>query len=219
MNSFQDNLIQEFRKGWKLIVILMIVAGAALVGEKMFLGETITQSGLYYVEKVVNIKCMGPHTDFLGGTGDSLGAFSMLTSFMDESKESYDYTKFHAGWDTLKFEPKAIWLKKHLTVGGTQGLYVFAFTVLAEDPKDDEYLKQYGRKYLEAYIDYTRQKLEAAGLPVEYRVVSEMESVPEKTVISGKRMALKYAVIGVVLGALLGGLILTVRAVRKQNHV
>ena len=227
MSEFQTSIQHELSRRWWVIVLCAVLVAGALGAEKTFFGDSITKSGLYYVEQSVIVTYPDGEATFVhpSNSGSSMPggskfftSFSMYDAFLQEMGDRYDFDKLEAGWNTMSREQRLMWMQKHLLVGGEGNAEIFTLYLPSSVRKDDAYLNEHGRAILEDYIAFTKGRLESAGLHPVYTKTTDLEAPAEAVQVSKKRTLVKYGAVGAFLGALFGAFVLLVNAMRNSRH-
>lgn len=206
-------VLQTWRKNIKWIILVAFFVGLALSVEKIFFTDTITKSDRFYVEQEVSIKYVNPTE--IGNIIDYqnlFSSFTVLNRFLEETKDDYDYSKWDADFPGMMKEKQLEWLKKHLlitNVGNTACVY--SFNLPANTRKNDQYVEEYGQKFLKQYIEFTQRELNQMGMSSSYQLRENFTLQPTVITVNNKVRALKYGVAGFILGALLAMLVLGIR--------
>ena len=115
-------------------------------------------------------------------------------------------------------EEKSKWLQKHiLTRDVSPGIFLAATYVSPNEWKDADYARENGRKILESYIRFNEKQLQRFDPSVTFELQEPVELLPQEVAVARKPLLGKYAIVGFVLGALVGIFIVFVLAVRKRH--
>lgn len=209
--------LTELRNRWKLVLLIAILAAAALTGEKMLAKEPVAKSTTLYVEQQVFIRQAGAQPAAVH-YGEMFNSYGTLIAFIHQSEQVFDYTKFQPGWNGMDDEEKSKWLQKHiLTRDVSPGIFLAATYVGPNEWKDADYARENGRKILESYIRFNEKQLQRFDPSVTFELQEPVELLPQEVAVARKPLLGKYAIVGFVLGALVGIFIVFVLAVRKRH--
>lgn len=207
----------ELRKRWPVIILLAILAAAALIAEKALTKEPVIKSTSLYVEQTVRIQYAGqvPVTSAYDRVYASYGS---LGRFVQACGQDFDFSKLQPGWDGMTDEQKVRWMKKHFYIQDATSTSVnFALYISEEDWKDPFYASEHGPELLRAYIRYTERSMQELGEDVTFQLGESYAILPQPVQVSRRSLLVKYGIIGGVLGALAGLLIVLVLAVRNRH--
>ena len=217
----QELLLGELKKKYWLVLICMALLSLALIVEKMYLSEVVYTPTSSYVQKTVlmSYKDM-PAAGEIINCKNALSSNGMYLEFINSSSDKYEYAKIVRGWQDLPADKKVIWFQKHLTINNiANDLCIYAFHIPAEEVVDAVYVKENADRFLTDYIDFSQRE---AGIYLHtdgYSIEASSEMLSEQKVVSSSKRILKYAVIGMVLGAMVGMLLVFGTALRKREHV
>ena len=125
--------------------------------------------------------------------------------------------KLNPKWIDLAQSQKFKWLTGHFRVNWIgPGIYELIFQMKKDEAKDAEYIKTNHEKLIEEYENYFR---EAAGMvtnDTSLTTVKNFELVDEVGMPTAQQIEKKYTVIGFVLGALIGVVIVMGWDARKR---
>lgn len=219
--SYQCVFIRELKRKWWIIAIFVIVLGITVGVEKTYFGNQIIQSSAFHTEKMVQVGYDKGYSN--AGTEFNysafLGSYSEMNKFLDVTSSIYDYKKFDANWGQYDLRDKIEWLKRHIFIININGGVVqYGFFLRPEEPKDTQYIKEYGEALLDTYITFSEERMKAI-LPIEkYTVVNKFTIFPESHSVTPKKSLLKYGFAGGVLGFIIGCFIIAILAMGKYRN-
>ena len=166
--------------------------------------KAVAKSTTLYVEQQVFIRQDGAQPAAVH-YGEMFNSYGTLIAFIHQSEQVFDYTKFQPGWNGMDDEEKSKWLQKHiLTRDVSPGIFLAATYVGPNEWKDADYARENGRKILESYIRFNEKQLQRFDPSVTFELQEPVELLPQEVAVARKPLLGKYAIVGFVLGALVG---------------
>lgn len=210
-------VLAVWKKNLKWILLAGLLVGAALALEKTLYTDTVVKSDRFYVEQEISVTYAHPET--VGDIKDYqtlFHSFVVLSRFMEETKNDFDYSQWDEAFPTMTKEKQLEWMQNHLSVTnmGNRSC-VYSFNLPANIRKNDSYVEEYGKEFLNRYIAFTQKELQQMGMDSTYQKQESFVLKPEIIQVNNKSRALKYGAAGFVLGALLSMLVLGVKAYGK----
>ena len=182
---------------------------------------TVPQTGdLTYIrvvkfEQIPTETLMGTSTEIR--MNDLVNAWPNLSSLTTRMDDNVEMQKLNPKWIDLAQSQKFKWLTGHFRVNWIgPGIYELIFQMKKDEAKDAEYIKTNHEKLIEEYENYFR---EAAGMvtnDTSLTTVKNFELVDEVGMPTAQQIEKKYTVIGFVLGALIGVVIVMGWDARKR---
>ena len=216
---FINLMVGIWKKNIKWILLGMLVVGLALSVEKVFFTDTIVKSDRFHTEQVVSINFsdsgeIGSISKFEG----ILKSYTILNEFLAETEHVYDYSKFDKNFPDLSQEKKLEWLQNHLWITMGNRICLYGFHLPANTRKTDLYVNEYGNQFLQQYISFTQKKLNQLGLVSSYELGDNFTLEPQVIALDKKTQAIKYGIVGGILGGLLVMMILGIRSYFKEIY-
>lgn len=198
------------KKKWKIIIIMGVIFAVVFCGYKEFKGDYIVQSDDILVGRQIQVTSYPDRQDRI--QFDKLNSSeTLLYDFYINSSQSFDYEKIAPGWNKKSDFQKIEWLKKHIIVKDYgAGNLEFRLYLLKTEPKNLEYMKDNGEKYIDYYMEFLKDR-EILG---NYIVNNKMAVFPQSTVIDKNGILVKYGIIGFTLGCLLAFTIFFIKELR-----
>lgn len=209
MKKFFDALKTEYR----FILAAIIIFAFGLAGEKYLStsGGTLDPGGDIYAERLAIIQYnegIYPHSvedDFFTTSEISMYQFVLQTS------DHIDWSKYNFNWNNMDLINRLKWIYKRVTVERFDpDFYLFKVAVENEDPKDVPYVNETIKDVADEYVKFAADRLEQAGIG-QLKIIDSAEMLAEPRMSSRKRLVLKYFIIGAVLGAIVGTILVAAR--------
>lgn len=191
-------VIDILRKRFSLILIIGIIVSCLFMGVKYFSKSsyTLAPSDDILIGKTLRIDDYKDRYDELH-YDRYLQSPSFLKSFVDATKDRYNYNKIAPGWNKKTISQKIEWLNKHIIVSYYgAGRMEIQLSIKRSDPVDLAYIEENGSQYIDSFIDFANLS-DPFG---DYTVVSSIDYIPQEQVISSNKVIIKYGAIGFVLG-------------------
>lgn len=208
-------------KKWYVIFLCALLGAGGLYFEKSLVVPAVPQTGdLTYIrvvkfEQIPTETLMGTSTEIR--MNDLVNAWSNLSSLTTRMDNHVEMQKLYPKWTDLAQSQKFKWLAGHFRVNWIgPGIYELIFQMKKDEVKDAEYIKTNHEKLIEEYENYFR---EAAGMvtnDTSLTTVKNFELVDEVGMPTAQQIEKKYTVIGFVLGALIGVVIVMGWDARKR---
>ena len=213
-------MLNELKKKYWVVLLCMALFAIALSVEKMCFTEVVYTPTSAYVQKAVSISLKDKNA-----RNESINNAAVLVSplmydeFIRHAQEKYDYSKIVKGWDGLSIDKKVEWWKKHLGVDNvSSGFCMYSFYIPAEEIVDAPYVRENADRFLMDYIEFSQQRLQKYLGTEGYNIEDSIEISSEQQIVSSNKRIAKYAVIGMVLGAMVGILLVFANALRMREH-
>ena len=219
--EFQPYFFSELKKKRCLVFIFIVVIGLLVGIEKTFFSHLIIQSTTFHSEKTIQVKysdvTLIQNRDF--NYKAFFGTYSEMNRFLKQTEGVYDYSKFDANWSRYDLKDKLEWMKKHISLTNVNnGVVQYVFVLKPEEPKDGEYVKEYGEQFLDDYIQFSESRMREV-LPVgQIENVDEITILPYQRELSHQKSFFKFALAGGILGALVGLVIVAISAMGKYKR-
>lgn len=215
--DFYGIFINELKKKALLILILMLIFGVGVGVEKGYFNNQVMQTSTFETEKVVRVTYSNPE---VGGSEFDYKLFSStyaeINQFLNLAETQFDFQKFNANWSHYKAKDKLEWAQKHIFVKNIKnGTIQYEFILKPEDPKDLDYTKAMGEKFLDFYINYNEARLQKILPITDFTEVNQFTLMPEPLPKSKSISTLKYGIVGMILGMLIGILSILIITMRK----
>lgn len=219
--NIQEKMLDELKKKYWVVLLCMVLFSVALSVEKMCFTEVVYTPTSAYVQKAVSISLKDNNVvnDSSVNNAGVLVSFLMYDDFIRHAQDKYDYSKIVKGWDDLPADKKVEWWRKHLWVDNvSSGFCMYNLYIPAEEVVDASYIKENADMFLTDYIELSQQKLQKYLGTTGYSVEESFEIPAEQKVVSSKKRIAKYAVIGMILGAMVGIILVFANALRMREH-
>ena len=214
-----DNFIDTLKRKLLIVIALVIISSLAFAAEKYFTANPSTHlSGDAYIQCLTRLDTARPQSLTLEENKFFVASHMELYRFINSHRDTFDYQKLNGNWNSLNDLSKLIWLKKHLIVESFEhNVYVFSFNVEASDPHDYDYVKDNAARFLDAYVEFARRECSKAGIG-ELVMVERVELIPDSTTVTRRQLVFKHAIIGAVIGLLVGLIVVFGLSKRAATH-
>ncbi|WP_416181781.1 hypothetical protein [Acidaminococcus timonensis] len=210
-------------KKWYIIIICAVLCAFGLYFEKSKVTTVIPQTGDMTYIRVVQFHTVPVFTANQTSTEIDLTTlmktWSNLNDLESQIEAHYDMRKLNATWYKMADSQKMKWLGDHFRVQKIgPGLYELIIQFSKKDAKDSQYIKNNETELMDIYMSYVSRTSKLVTNDTELDIIKEVQKVNEDQVISKSTIEKKYAVIGFILGALVGVIIIMVLSARRQHH-
>lgn len=212
---------QSIIKKWYVILICAIVCAGGLCFEKSQIHTVVPQTGDMTYIRVVRFNTVPVFTANQTSTEIDLThlmrAWSNLTELDSQIEENFDVSKMNANWNTVSDSQKVKWLGEHFRVQNMgPGLYELIIQFTKQDAKDSQYIKENSIALMDLYENYFSKTSTLVTKDTSLNTVKEIQNINEDKVVSKENIEKKYAIIGFILGALVGVVIVMAWNARKH---
>lgn len=213
---------QSIIKKWYVILICAIVCASGLYFEKSQIHTVVPQTGDMTYIRVVHFNTVPVFTANQTSTEidvtNLMKAWSNLTELNSQIEANFDMSKMNAEWDKTADSQKMKWLGEHFRVQNMgPGLYELIIQFTKQDAKDSQYIKENSADLMDAYEAYFSKSAALVTNDTSLKTVKEIQNINEDKVVSKENIEKKYAVIGFILGALVG--VVIVMAWNAKKHL
>lgn len=217
--SFTQKFIEMLKLRYPVLLVTIAIFALLLGGEKYFSASDaqIYQAGDAYAQRLAYIEFNSPihsaHQDFF--TNSELA----MVRFINQTSDHIEWNRYNRNWDGMDIVNKLKWFYKRITVERFDpDFYLFKIGVMSEDVGDLPYVNATIKDLADEYVEFANVRLEQAGIG-RLVVIDSAEVISEPHPISKKRVMLKYFVIGGVLGAIIGTILIGAMASRTSKNV
>lgn len=215
--------LQTVMKKWYIIIICAILCAGGLYFEKSRVTSTVPQTGDMTYIRVVRFQQVPTFTTNQTSSEIDLTnlmkTWSSLTDLDSQLESNYNMEKFNATWYKTAESQKMKWLAEHFRVQKLgPGLYELIIQFSRKDAKDSQYIKDNESKLMDTYMTYVSKTSALVTHNTELSIIKEVQKINEDNVATKSTIEKKYAVIGFILGALVGVVIIMVWDTRKRMN-
>lgn len=216
-------LVKYIKNKIWIILLAMVVGSGILSAEKLFMSPTIVvQSGNIHVEQLIQINDPEALLDsriMEEDYGRFLRTYTEVAGFLDATQNSFDYIKFDANWRGMSQEKRLQWIQNHLYVDRfSKGVYNFVFVLRESDAKNIEYSEKQAGRYLDAFVSFSEKQIKMIAPATEFKHLNGIQVYPQITTVKDSTIRVKYAIIGAVIGGLLGVMYIILSFTRKRKY-
>lgn len=213
---------QSIIKKWYVILICAIVCASGLYFEKSQIHTVVPQTGDMTYIRVVRFNTVPVFTANQTSTEidvtNLMKAWSNLTELNSQIEENFDMNKMNADWNKRSDSQKVKWLGEHFRVQNMgPGLYELIIQFTKQDAKDSQYIKENRIALMNLYENHFLKMSTLVTKDTSLSTVKELQNINEDKIVSKENIEKKYAVIGFILGALVG--VVIVMAWNAKKHL
>lgn len=209
---------KEILRKWYVILICGVLCAGGLYIEKEEMHPGVPESGDMTYIRVVQFE----DVPMLAGqeivVDKGLYAWPNLTKLEDQLESSFDMSKLDSGWDVMKTSKKFAWEVGHFRANKiSPGTYELIVSFSKMDGKDEVYIKENADKLLDVYESYF-QTIATVNIPnAKLKTIDHYSLIENDFTTNREDIGKKYAIIGFVLGGVLGVALVTVWSARKKK--
>ena len=218
--SFTQKFIAMLKLRYPILLVTIAIFAILIGGEKYLSSsnEPIYQAGDAYAQRLAYIEFYDqrPYTDNKDFFTNSELA---MVQFINQTSDHIEWNRYNRNWDGMDIVNKLKWFFKRMRVDRFDpNFYLFQVTVLSEDVGDIPYINSTIKDLADEYVEFAQTRLEQTGVG-RLIVVDSAEVISDPQPISKKRIVLKYFVIGGILGAIIGTILIGAMASRTSKNV
>lgn len=215
------NYARSLLRKWYIIILCAFIGGGALFVEKHVIHPPVMQGGDAYFTSVAILEPVPvtklDQVEKENTLNTALKMWGNKQKFLDETEALFDYDQFSKGWNGKSQTSKFKWLDDHFVVNALgDGRYEYTFRIKRTDAKNDDYVELHGREYLEAYVHFAKDVAALYVKNPQMTVVDEYHLFEDKNKVTPQQIEMKYIAIGIVLGALIGLIIVSIINYRNR---
>lgn len=208
-------------KKWYVILICAVICAGGLYFEKSQVHTIVPQTGDMTYIRVVKFNTVPVFTVNQTSTEINMThlmqAWSNLTDLDTQIEANFDMNKMNAEWGKTADSQKMKWLGEHFRVQNMgPGLYELIIQFSKKDAKDSQYIKDNSAGLMDMYEAYFSKSAALVTKDTSLSTVKEIQNINEDKVVSKENIEKKYAVIGFILGALVGVVIVIAWNAKKR---
>lgn len=208
-------------KKWYVILICAVLCASGLYFEKSMVVPAVPQTGDITYIRIAKFNKIP--TETLNETNTEINmdklvkAWPNLSILAKKMEDNFDMQRLNPKWGDMAQSKKIDWLADHYRINWVgPGMYELIFQMKKDEIKDVEYIKENHEKLIEEYENYFQESADMVTNDTNLTTVKYFELVDDEGMPTAQQIEKKYAVIGFVLGALVGLVIVMVWNVRKR---
>lgn len=209
--------VKEIIRKWYVIMICAVLCAGGVYLEKEMMHPGIPASGDMTYIRVVQFEDVPMMAEQEIVVDKGLYAWPNLSKLKDQLESSFNMSKLNSDWGVMKTSKQFSWEGEHF--GSTKigpGTYELKVSFSKIDRKDEAYIRDNSDKLLDIYESYF-QKVAAVNIPnVELKTIDYYSLIENDFNSSREGIGKKYAIIGFVLGGMLGVALVTVWNAKKK---
>ena len=207
-------------KKWYVILLCAILCAGGLYFEKSRVNTVIPQTGNMTYVRVVRFDTVPVLIGYQTSTEINMMNLSKswpyLSDLETQLETEFSMPKLNAKWAKLTGSQKISWVAGHFRIQYlAPGLYELIVQFQKDDLKDAEYIAENSMRMLDAYEKHFIAISEEVTKDTKISRVKEFENVDTSEPVTKESIEKKYAIIGFVLGALVGVVIIMTWDARK----
>lgn len=202
-------------KKWYVILMCAVLCAGGLYYEKSKVVPAVPQTGDMTYIRVVKFNQIP--VESLNDTNVEIKldplvkAWPNLSELSKQMNSQLDMKKFNPKWGEMPESKRFGWLTGHYRINRIgPGMYELIFQMKRTEAKDQKYIADNHVKLLDVYEDFFRRSASMVASDTSLTTVKEFGLVEDAGTPKPKQVESKYAIIGFVLGALVGVVIVMV---------
>lgn len=209
-------------KKWYVIFICAIVCSGGLYFEKSRVAPIVPQTGDMTYIRVVKFDKIPTFTVSQTSTEIDLTnlmkSWSNLIALQNNIEEKMVMKKFNPEWFQTADSQKIKWMSEHFRIQHLgPGLYELIIQFTKKDAKDSQYVEENHDLLMDTYMSSFKQSASIITDNTDLTIVQETQHIDVSKNVTKTDSEKKYAIIGFVLGALVGLVLVVVWTGRKRE--
>lgn len=208
-------------KKWYIVLVCAVLCAGGLYYEKTRVVPVMPQTGDITYIRIVKFNQVP--TETLKETNVEIKMDTLLKSWSNlvlltkRMDNNIDMKKLNMKWDEMEYSQKFNWMTQHFRANWIgPGMYELIFQIKKNEVKDAAYIKESHEKIIGGYEDYFQETASMVTDDTNLMLVKDVELVEDTGMPTVQQVEKKYAVIGFVLGSLIGVIIVMVWDARKR---
>lgn len=213
--------LKNIIKKWYIILICAVLCASGLYFEKSMVVPAVPPTGDIMYIRIVKLNQIP--TETLNETNIEINLDKLIKAWPNLSilaktlDDNFDMQRLNPKWRNMSQSQKIDWIANHYRINWVgPGMYELIFQMKKDEVKDAEYIKENHEKLMEEYKNYFQESAGMVTNDTNLTTVKSFELVDDKNMPTVQQIEKKYAVIGFVLGALIGIVIVMVWNARKR---
>lgn len=214
--------IRAILRKWYIILICAVLSSGGLYYEKSKVNPVVPKTGEMTYIRVIQFNkvpvFIANQTSTEINVTNLMGTWSNLVDLETQLDEDLDMNRVNLTWSRINDSQKMKWVGEHFFIHNLgPGMYELVVQFPSKDAIDAKYIKENSTKIMDIYQGYFANTSQLVTDDTSLRIIKNTHVINEDKVTStiiGK----KYVVIGFILGALVGIVIvmgLTIRETTK----
>lgn len=215
--------LQTIIKKWYIILICAVLCAGGLYLEKGRVNTIVPQTGDMTYIRVVKFNIVPSIT--INQTSEEIDLTNLMKAWSNQInlesqlESAYDMDKMNPKWDTTAESQKMDWLGTHFRIQNMgPGLYELIIQFSKQDAKDSNYIKDNNQLLMDTYETYFLKTARMVTDDTKVSTIKEVQYLDEPNVVPIATIQKKYAVIGLILGILLGVVIVMILDARTEKR-
>ena len=210
---------------WFVVLICAAIGAGALYVEKTQVAPSSPVNGDLLYARLVRLDPM-PEQELPAGMIPQEGLSSpnaLLTwraqeSMMADLGNAMDIGKLCTEWGTLKLSDRITWVNTHIhIIHMGQGMYEMEVQFRSTDAKDADYIREHAGLMMDTLAASAERILAPHTNGARLVTVDSFSLESDGADVTQRDLSKKYAIIGFVLGALIGMAVLAVLSLRRKE--
>lgn len=188
------------KKKFIYIFIIGILSALVCSGVKLLFSDIATRTGSYFFTRTVQVFQNQVRDDF-----DYKGFLESPANYYQFVKEAekgdFDFTKVDSAWGRKSETEQMDWLRQHIQVANYRG-NVISITIYfdANITRDVNYMSEHGLLLTNDFVKQSQKSIRTVIPDATFKVINEEQATPVITPIDRKKVAIKFAIIGFLVG-------------------
>lgn len=207
------------KKRWLYIIIIGLLVAVGLSVMKYFFTAASNRHGDYLFVRTVQVQSTGaPLRDDFDYKGFLESPANYYQFIHSAENGGFDFVKVDSAWTRKSQYEQMDSLKRSVQVFSYRdNVLQFVVHFEANVTPDVDYMKTHGEILIDDFVNQSEQSIKAVRPDATFKVVSKESSVPVVDMVDRKKVAIKFAVIGFIIGVLGAVIFFALWAIRGQQ--
>lgn len=212
-------ILKSSRKYFIFVIILAICCSILGAGIKYMFTDTAVRNGDYLFLQIITLQNrsgnIGSNFDYVGFWRSS----SNLDKFISNvSADDFDFTKVDSAWNRKSRSQQIDWIKNNIIVSSFKGnVCEIGFKFDGNITPDSEYMNSHLPILSDQLVKQSEKSLEDAMPEISFETIGTSDIRPTVVPIDRQKAAIKYGILGFVVGGILGEIIVVLEVLRRRN--
>ena len=203
----------------KIIYILFIgiCCAAIMTTTKYLFSDTANRHGDYLFIQTIQVENQAKDDFDYKGYLESPSNYYQFMRITE--KGDFDFTKVDSAWNRKSQYEQMDWLKKKIQVlAFRDNVFEVSIHFDANVTRDVDYMKEHGDLLANDFITQSEKSLKAIKPDATFKTINKEASIPIVEPINRRNLAIKFAIIGFIIGIIGSSICFFLWAVAQDNR-
>lgn len=195
-----SEILRVVKKKIGYILFIGLICAGVLAAIKVGFSDIATRQGKYLYTTTVHIQQNQLPNDFdFKGFLESEGNYGKLVEI--EENGHFDFSIVDSSWNRKSKSQQLEWLNKHIYVKNFKGNVISLYIKFDSNvTRDTEYMKEHVPLLFQDFMNVSQSSIQAVVPDATFKTIYSENIAPTVLEINRKSIAIKYAIIGFIIG-------------------